>query len=101
VTADDIARYLERMKQQDAEIKAMEMLLGAIWTPPAFGMPGYFHRIVKRQEGIMIHSHEEFYDKDGKQIENPWKWTQPLDTVERVPATYSYDPAGGTGDSGS
>lgn len=84
-------KYTERLER----IKTMEMLLGAKWSEPSFGMPGYYHRIVRTIQGIMIYSHEEFYDKDGKQIENPWKAWQASDELREANPSY---PTGGTGD---
>ena len=64
--------FWDQYQEEREQTTAMEMLLGATWANGIFGMPGYYHRIVKRQEGIMVYSHEEFYDKDGNPIENPW-----------------------------
>lgn len=80
--------FWDKYTEQLAQKRAMEMLLGARWTPPAFGMPGYYHRIVKTIQDNMIYSHEEFYDENGNKIENPWKTSQ----ASEVPATYPYNP---------
>lgn len=91
LTGEQIRAIIDAQKVVDDERVAMEMLLGAKWVDPSFGMPGYFHKIYRTIEGIMVYTHEKFYDKNGNEIENPWR-TRKGAEGKRVSAQYPYRP---------
>lgn len=91
ISSEQLKEWLAKETKERERLTAMEMLLGAKWVDPSFGMPGYFHKIYRTIEGIMVYTHERFYDKDGNEIENPWR-TRKGAEGKRVSAQYPYRP---------